>query len=66
MRVAWDDYLAIRFGKVEQRCLDVSDGRVEIVDRAAQPESKVSGNLIVPAASGVQSATEIAGQLNQT
>src|SRR6185369_15829262 len=66
VRVSGNDDLAIRFGKVEQSGLGVANGFIELVNRSAQPESKVSSDLIVAATSGVQLATDVAGKRNQS
>src|SRR5687767_10273122 len=65
MRVSGNHDLAIRLREIEQRGLQVLNKSAEIVDRRAQPESKVSRHLIVATASGVQFPAEVAGGFDQ-
>ena len=59
------DRVAVALGELDERPLEVEDGRVETVDRPAGPQSQVRGDLVVPRAAGVELAGDRADPLGQ-
>ena len=56
VRRAGQDRVAVAFGQADQRALERDERGVEPVDRAAQPQAQVRGDLVVPRAAGVELA----------
>ena len=54
--VPGQDRLAVALREADERPLHVEDRGVQPVDRPAQPETKVRGDLVVPRPSGVELA----------
>ncbi len=65
MCVAGNDRIAKTFGDVEDRGLQIADKPVDLFYLLAQPESKRSSHLIVPAAAGVELAARVADRLDE-
>ena len=56
MRRAGQDRVAVAFGQADQGALERDQGGIEPIDRAAQPQPQIRGDLVVPRAAGVELA----------
>ena len=61
----WHHGVGVRFGKVDQRPLQIADQYQAIVDGRAQVEADVGGHLVVARATRVQALAGVADQLGQ-
>lgn len=65
VRVAGEDHVGIGFAARDERPLQFFEQLIDLVDRIADVELEVGGDLVVAAASGVQLASDIAELLDQ-
>ena len=65
VRVAGHDRLGMLVGEVEKRALQGFQQRERLVDRRAEVEAQVGGNLVVARAGSVQPLAGLAGELDQ-
>src|SRR5215207_6492806 len=66
VRVPGNNDFAMRFGKLEEGSLRVTNKSIEFVNRSPHPQTEIRRYLIVTTTSGVQLATQITGRLDQS